>query len=270
MRTEEVSLRAVCRKRKAKRKAIDLLDRAVVEDCYVVAGWPLFEDEIKEAAAIIGRRPSALTATAATPLAVWRRLGGPLPKIERSLDVRLVVGLTMSEMMGFVEHIDPAAWVARDGKPPYIYGCRHMFASSNSTRKGGVRTASFIGENPSDEDQIAERFVAQCLEDFCSDGTRYRLASKHGWERLRIAHNGPSRTAAFPDYTCAYSLGCELCRDDFAPDGNRRLPTTWRKLLHRADRFLSEWELVRIESPQDWNGTNVRPGELNGWPMGEP
>ena len=241
-------------------------DRAVETQCFAVAGFPLFDDEVKKVASVVGCSPATLKRIPAHPAMIWRRFNGPIPTIRRTLDIRLVAGLTHSSGAGFVERIEPAAWIAMDGD---IYGRKHFLDSSNNTRKGGVRTACFIGEDASSVGQIEERFVAQCLEDFCAPGTRGRLASIHGYERLRIAHNGPSRDPRLPGFSYACGTGCD-CRDDYAPDGNRRLPTPWRRLLHRAEQFLSEWELVRISVPDAWYGTGVRYGDLDGWPLGVP
>lgn len=254
-------------------RSVAAIDHAVEDQCFSVAGWPLFEEEIREVAGIIECRPATLKRTPASPVSIWRRFSGPLPRVSRALDVRLVVGLTRSSRRGFVERIEPAAWVARDGRDPFVYGCKHTLDTSNSARKGGVRTACFIGEDASNTDQIDERFVAQCIEDFCRDGTADRLSTIHGYDCLRIADNGP-RSARLPGHECSKGFDCGLCRDDFAPDGNRQLQTTWRKLIHRAEQFLSQWELVRIdtvESPRAWDGLEgVRFGSLDGWPLWDP
>jgi hypothetical protein len=240
------------------------IDRSVEDPCFVVAGWPLFEDEISDVAAIVGCRPSALKRSPGAPLSMWRRLGGPVPVISRSLDARLAAALMFSAGRNLVDYIDPVAWVARDGVSPFVYGSKHFIDSTNSVRKGGVRTARFIGE---DESKINERFVAQCLQDFCSDGTLVRLCSVHGYDGLRIADNGP-RDPQLPDFEGTCDLGCDLCSDGWF--GNFQVQTTWRKLFHRAEQFLAEWELVRINVSGEWSGPDLRYGDLDGWPLGEP
>jgi hypothetical protein len=251
---------------RARAGRLNPLDLTVEDPFHLVAGWPLSGDEIREVAATIGCQTKALQTAPAAPLAVWRRLGGPIPRITRSLDVRLVAGLLDSNLYGIVEYIDPAAWVTRDGELPFVYGAKHSLDSSKITRKGGVRTATFIGEDPSNADQIAERFVAQCIEDFCTNYARIRLQKVHGYECLQLAHNGPSRSARLPEHNWCGG-NCDLCEDEFLPDGNRHVSTTWRRLFHCAERFLSQWELVRIDVPAVWDAPRVGPCELEGWPL---
>lgn len=246
----------------------DPLDLTVEDPFYLVSGWPLSVDEVSEVAVAIGCKPKALMTTPALPASVWRRLGGPIPQIIRSLDIRLVAALIVSSGHDFVDYIHPAAWIERSGECPFVYGAKHFLDGSTGPRKGAVRTATFIGEDPWNANRIAERFISQCIEDFCADGTRIRLQRTHGHECLEIVHNGPSRSARFPDHDWC-ERGCVLCEYDFLPDGNRRAPTTWRKLFHRAERFLAQWELVRINT-SNLLEQQPRFREFDGWPLWRP